>query len=115
MQLTKEEIEQIIIAAWFHDTEFSKKYETMKTSLNHWPWHVLIRPVTLATKMSQQPTDSYAEVLCDADIFYIGTPNIFYKKLLFPCEWDIKGILHITNVEWHHLNRKFLHDHHFKT
>jgi hypothetical protein len=35
-----------------------------------------------AIKMPQHPSNEYTEALCDADVFHIGTPDLFYKKLL---------------------------------
>ena len=68
-----------------------------------------------ATKMPQHPSNTYTEVFCDADDFHIGASDFFYKKLLLRREWDIKGMIHVENLEWHQLNLKFLHDHHFHT
>ena len=65
-----------------------------------------------ATKMPQSCTDKYSAVLCDADIFHIGTNNFFFKKLLLRREWDIKGIMQVSDLDWHRLNLKFLCDHH---
>ena len=57
----------------------------------------------------------YSAVLCDADVFHIGTPDFFFKKLLLRREWNLQGIMKVTDIEWHKLNRKFIHDHHFQT
>jgi len=44
-----------------------------------------------------------------------GTPDFFFKKLLLRREWDLKDIMTVSDMEWHQLNLKFLHDHHFRT
>jgi hypothetical protein len=68
-----------------------------------------------ATRIPQNCPDSYAAVLCDADIFHLGTTDFFFKKLLLRREWDLQGIMRVEDIEWHKLNRNFLYNHHFKT
>ncbi|MFS4416424.1 HD domain-containing protein [Maribacter sp. 2307ULW6-5] len=126
-RLSKEEIEPIVIAAWFHDTghlelyqgheEVSKRLAKEFLEKQGYPQAKLetVLACIEATKMPQNCTSKYAAVLCDADIFHIGTPDFFFKKLLLRREWDLKDIMKVSDIEWHKLNLKFLHDHHFRT
>ncbi len=127
LDLSREETEPIIIAAWFHDTGHSKKYnghEEISKDLalifldkENYPADKteLVLSCIEATKMPQNPKNNHAKILCDADVFHIGTPDFFFKKLLLRREWDLKGIMKVQDIEWHKLNRDFLHDHHFRT
>ena len=125
--LSKEEKEPIIIAAWFHDIghseiysgheEVSKRFANAFLEKEGYPKEktALILSCIDATKMPQKPDNKYAEILCDADVFHIATKDFFFKKILLRREWDLKGILKVKDIEWHKLNRDFLHDHHFHT
>lgn len=123
----KEESEPILIAAWFHDIGHSEVYQGHEDVSKRLAKEFLEKAgypkeklaVVLsgieATKMPQKCNNTYSAVLCDADVFHIGTSDFFFKKLLLRREWDLKGIMRVTDIEWHKLNREFLHSHHFKT
>jgi len=127
LQLSASARELLEIAAWFHDTGFFETYKGHEEKsiaiainfLNSEGLNVdsidLISSCIKATKMPQQPDNEYAEVLCDADIFHISTPNFFYRKLLLRREWETFCDLHLSDLEWHNLNLEFLKEHHFKT
>ncbi len=127
LEFTEQEMEPIIIAAWFHDTGHSEIYQGHESvskrsaegflRIEGYPKDKIATVLNCieATKMPQSCTDKYSAVLCDADIFHIGTNNFFFKKLLLRREWDIKGIMQVSDLDWHRLNLKFLCDHHFKT
>ncbi len=57
----------------------------------------------------------YADVLCDADLFHLGTTNFFYRNILLRKEWELFCDLKMTDEEWEMLNIKFLENHRFKT
>lgn len=127
LQLSASERELVEIAAWFHDTGFCETYKGHEEesiaiaikflTLEGLDAHFIDTICTCikATKMPQQPENKYAEVLCDADIFHIGTPNFFYRKLLLRREWETFCDLNLNDLEWHKLNLEFLHKHHFRT
>ncbi|WP_164510841.1 HD domain-containing protein [Nonlabens xiamenensis] len=127
MDINSVDTELLIIAAWFHDTGFSKTYK------GHEAESKLIATTFLkeqnanksfidevcncidATRMPQSPTDRLSEILCDADIYHISTPHFFYRKLLLRREWEVFCDIKTTNKEWHLLNQKFLQEHHFRS
>lgn len=123
--LSIEEAEPVVIAAWFHDTghtevyqgheEVSKRLAKEFLEKEGYPQEKLAVVLSCidATKMPQKPENTYAEILCDADVFHIGTTDFFFKKLLLRREWSLKDIMKVTDIEWHKLNRDFLHNHHF--
>lgn len=124
---TEKETETVLIAAWFHDTGLSKKYRGHEEVSKFLATEFLkgesydddkintILSCIEATKMPQNPTNKYDEVLCDADIFHVATTNFFFKKLLLKREWEVNGIMKVSEVEWHRVNLKFLNENHFKT
>jgi uncharacterized protein len=127
MKLSSEESEPLVIAAWFHDTGFSKKYKghedvsinLAKTFLSKHQYpprkiDVVIECIE-ATKMPQNPKTELAKVLCDADLFHVGTPNFFYRKQLLRKEWENEFNKQYTDMEWHQLNLVFLQEHEFFT
>jgi len=125
--LSMDEAEPIIIAAWFHDSGFSEIYSGHEDvskrlalaflNLHKYPSNKIevVLSCIEATKMPQNCTNQYAEILCDSDVFHIATPDFFYKKLLLRKEWELNNIMVVNDFEWHKLNLKFIHDHHFRT
>lgn len=73
-----------------------------------------IRQLILSTRLPQRPTTPAARILCDADLFYLGTTT--YPKLCLALrqEWEMSG-LHFTQSEWLHNQYRFLSNHRFHT
>ncbi|MBC7555402.1 MAG: YitT family protein [Chryseobacterium sp.] len=68
----------------------------------------------LATKLPQTPKNHLSEILCDADLFYIGNNEYeIYADKLFS-EFKHNEIL-ITQEVWHKRQIDFLNSHHFFT
>ncbi|WP_459212810.1 HD domain-containing protein [Aquimarina rhabdastrellae] len=119
--------EMIQIAAWFHDTGFSEVYTgheeaSKKIATRFLEKHKfdqnkieIICNLIDATKMPQTPKNEYEQILCDADLMHISTPNFFYKKLFLRREWELFCDLKMSDIEWHKTNADFLRTHSFKT
>ena len=126
-QFPEDEIEPILIAAWFHDTgfketyfgheEISKKFAANFLEENGYcrDKQEIVLSCIEATKMPQSLKNRYDEVLADADIFHIVTTDFFFKKLLLRREWELVLQKTYTDQEWHELNLKFLEQNHFFT
>lgn len=127
MDINEQSTDILLVAAWFHDTGFSKTYkgheDESKTIATNFLKQENIDTDFInkvlncieATKMPQCPTTALAEVLCDADIFHISNSHFFYRKLLLRREWEIFCDDKVTDLEWHKLNLEFLKKHHFRT
>lgn len=125
--LTKKELEPIIIAGWFHDVGFCDTYlghedvsiKMAKRFLNKENYEPDLMDMVIscirATKIPQSPEHKCAEIISDADIFHIGTDAFFYRKLLLRREWEIELSQVSTDIEWHQLNLSFLQSHEFFT
>lgn len=119
--------EVVMMAAWFHDTGFSKTYKGHEEESKNIAIQFLselgteeevIKNICLcieATKIPQTPTTTLAEILCDADIFHISTPHFYYRKILLRREWEVYCNMSMTDKEWHELNLDFLKNLHFKS
>lgn len=125
--LQPKEADFIVIAACFHDTGFSEKYQgheevskrlaaqyLAKANCTKKEIEMVLSCID-ATKMPQNPTDIYAEVLCDADLLHLGTPNFLYRNMLLRKEWELFCDIVMTDDEWLLHNIKFLEEHRFKT
>ena len=127
MDISEQDTEVLIIAAWFHDTGFSVTYKghedeskriaTAYLKLQKANQDIIDKVCNCidATKMPQCPTTKLAEILCDADIFHISNEHFFYRKLLLRREWEVFCNNKVTDLEWHKLNLDFLQKHHFRT
>ncbi|KKM70043.1 hypothetical protein LCGC14_1444710 [marine sediment metagenome] len=125
--LSAKERDCIVIAACFHDTGFSETYigheEVSKKLASQYMVKVNCTKSEIdrvssyidATKMPQNPRDIYSGVLCDADLFHLGTTNFLYRNLLLRKEWELFCDLKMSDEEWEMLNIKFLENHRFKT
>jgi len=112
MRLSLNELELVIIAAWFHDTGFCEKYkghEAVSIRLakdflqkQNYPKEKIEIVVSCieATKMPQNPRGKYAEILSDADIYHISQDAFFYRKLLLRREWELVFDKNSTDLEF---------------
>jgi len=105
--LGKEDLENVLIAAWFHDTGYSCGFENheeesikiMEKQLSSWgasPEKIYaISKIVGATKMPQDPKDLPSEILCDADLFHLSTSEFIQKsenlraELVEACDKDL--------------------------
>lgn len=68
----------------------------------------------MATKVPQKPKNNLSEILCDADLFYLGSDKYeFYADKLF-IELKEIGIIK-TQEDWHKRQLEFLNNHSFFT
>ena len=125
--ISADEREALVIAAWFHDTGFIQKYtgheevsmsfakEFLETKEYSKEGIDKVTKCIAATKVPQNPSIPLAELLCDADLFHVSTPNFFYRKLLLRKEWEMELGKTFSDLEWHHLNHDFLRNHQYLT
>lgn len=68
----------------------------------------------MATKVPQQPQNHLEEILCDADLDYLGREDFFTIGNKLFAELSVYGILS-TEDEWNELQARFLEAHHYFT
>lgn len=124
--VSENEIKLLKTAALFHDTGFLKdadnhehhSCELAKKYLPYFDYNVeeidIVCEMILATKIPQAPTNKLSRILCDADLYYVGTShyNDRSKKLLE--EYHNLNI-DINNEQWVDKQLHFLENHTFYT
>ena len=126
-QLNDRDFFIVIAAAWFHDTGY------MEDTANHeeksarmaeeflkaqYADDELIREINgciMATKMPQKPVGLLQSIICDADVFHLGTDNFDEnnKQLRKEC----KTVYHcdFSKQDWRHKTIQFMQGHHYHT
>lgn len=118
----------LLLAAWFHDTGYSsgRSHDHESVSINlaknfltaHQAPPVLVAKVTgciNATRMPQNPSSTIEMILCDADLFHLGTGSFWEKSKLLRKELKEFGHEELSKGEWKHNNIAFLEAHKYFT
>lgn len=126
-QLSDEDFFVVISAAWFHDTGYftdRADHEAKSISIAEHELKQLkvaqpiidkIRACILATEMPQKPTGLLQEILCDADLFHLGTDDFMERSKMVRKE--IETVKHTTldKDEWRARSIELLQSHQFFT
>lgn len=124
--VSSEEITMLKTAALFHDLGFlieeqdheqhscdmAKKYLPYFDYKNH-EIEQICRMI-MATKMPQKPLDRLSEILCDADLYYLGTKQYYDRADSLHTEF-MNGGHSLTKEEWNLMQYNFLSNHHYFT
>jgi len=125
--LTPQEYENLIIAAWFHDTGFIEKNKgheevSAKIALNFLEkFHLneeniaAIKNAILRTNIELDPVEKIDMVLRDADLAHLGKEDFVVKQELLRIEWENSLGQTYTDYEWAQSNLKFLTWHQYYT
>ncbi len=127
-ELSEEDHTALILAAWFHDTGYSaglkKKHEEESQKiasdflLKHNAPQSLIDKVKgciIATRMPQSPSNLIEQIICDADLFHLGTKDFKEKNKMLRQEINSFEEEKIGKKEWANLNIEFLDRHRYFT
>jgi predicted metal-dependent HD superfamily phosphohydrolase len=127
-ELSEEDHTALILAAWFHDTGYSaglKKHheeESQKIATEFLRKHnapqSLIDKVNgciIATRMPQSPSNLIEQIICDADLFHLGTKDFKERNKLLRQEINELEDEKIGKKEWINLNIEFLDRHRYFT
>ena len=127
-QLAERDFFIVYTAAWFHDIGY---YTT--TSLHHEEKSAQIasayltsqnveedvaervKRCILATKVPQSPQDLNEKILCDADLFHLGTDGFREKNKLMRREFEAVGGLKVDRAEWRRGTIKLFEHHQYHT
>lgn len=122
-----EELEPILLAALFHDTGNAAVFTGHENhcmieasnflSAQEYPVDKIISVAGCikATYMPQQPKNFYEEIICDADLFHLGTKSYSSKNKLLRTEWSEFLKTDYSDETWDTLNIRFLEHHRFHT
>lgn len=74
-----------------------------------------INKMIMATKLPQNASDHLDQVICDADLDYLGREDFFMISHRLKLEWIIQDFNPTTLKEWYKLQVSFLGNHQFFT
>ena len=74
-----------------------------------------ISGLIMVTMMPQRPTNLHEQIICDADLDYLGRNDFFIKSFKLRLEWQVNGIRNTTLREWVDIQIKFLSEHQYFT
>lgn len=118
----------LALAAWFHDTGYTggeaKDHESLSIQLAgefmnaHAANEELKAKVTgliNATRMPQTPDNPLQQIICDADLFHLGTDAFKEKNRLLRDELVEFGHHDLSKKDWRKINIRFLENHTYFT
>lgn len=120
------DLKLLLTAALFHDSGFlenAKEHEKLSCNIakQYLPLYGYDKPqiekicgMIMATKVPQKPNNHLEEIICDADLDYLGREDFFTIGDKLFSELSMYGILSTEN-EWNKLQVKFLESHHYFT
>lgn len=127
-QLPEEDRFALTLAAWFHDTGYTsgvaKDHERVSIEIAtdfltaHTASEELKNKVIgciNATRIPQSPTTTIERLMCDADLFHLGTDSFKEKNSLLREEFKEFSGKELSKKEWRKLNIRFLEGHKYFT
>lgn len=127
-QLPDEDRLALALAAWFHDSGYSKgsaaghEAESIRLAREFLQQknvsEELIQKTSEyidATRIPQSPKSLPGQILCDADLFHLGTDEFSEKSKLLRSELNQTREEKIGKKEWRKININFLKDHRYFT
>jgi len=112
-QLNEDDFFTVIAAAWFHDIAYCtgdrEKHEELGAALatdflakKNSSTNIIkaVSGCILATKMPQQPTTLLEEIVCDADMFHLGTDDFTERNKLMRKEMEAVLQKEIDKDDW---------------
>lgn len=114
-------------AALFHDSGMLKTYQGHEEAsaelvrqylpdFGYQPEEVdTICNMIITTQLPQRANNFIEQILCDADLDYLGREDFFLVAHKLKYEWNILNIRHTTLREWYELQIIFLENHKFLT
>ncbi|MBW3546043.1 MAG: HD domain-containing protein [Bacteroidetes bacterium] len=118
--LSPEEREALLLAAWFHDTGYTKKYEGHEESSiaiaqkfladEGYPQErtQLVSRLIKSTTAGHKSADLLEEILHDADRISIGKKSFFRKAELLRIEWEVFLDKHYKQGEWDKIQQQYI-------
>lgn len=75
----------------------------------------LVSSLIMVTKLPQFPSTFYEQILCDADLDYLGREDYLIHAFKLRLEWQVQNIRITTLKEWFDIQIQFLGSHHYFT
>jgi predicted metal-dependent HD superfamily phosphohydrolase len=74
-----------------------------------------IANLIMVTKLPQRPYNHFEQIICDADLDYLGRDDFFIHSFKLKLEWQANQVKDLNLVEWFDIQIKFLTDHQYFT
>lgn len=125
--LIPEELEMLLIAAWFHDAGMIYQYNSHEEKsaevcrkfllAQNYPSNKIeaIVEIILSTRIPQKPKNLLERIICDADLSYLGKKEFISRGELLRQEWKNMLGKNFTDSEWLNANIEFLLQNNFHT
>ena len=119
--------DNLILAAWFHDTGYTKSIEAHEEESvkiaesflkeKHVSENVIaeVSSLIMATKMGIKPITELEKIIRDADCAHLGSKSFSDYTSLLRKEWELTKDYVVSDVKWNEDNIKFLTSHRFYT
>ncbi len=117
----------LLTASLFHDAGMIVKYKDHESAsvglaeqtlpgLGYYkPQMDEIASLIMVTKLPQRPYNHFEQIICDADLDYLGRDDFFINSFKLKHEWQTNGIRTTTLQEWFEIQVKFLSEHQYFT
>ena len=124
-KLSEEQLEILMIAAWFHDIGHTVQYKGHEDASKEIAENYLqkinyptdkidqVLECIEATRMPQNPTNLMQKIMCDADLYHFTLPSYPDKKELLRKEWELVFQKIYSDKAWNEMNLDFLKMHHY--
>lgn len=125
--LNVEEMEIVMLAAWFHDTGYTEAYKDHELISIEIATQFLanlgiasekiadVRSCILATRYPQKPVNLMEMVICDADFYHFSSDRYIDFASALKKEWEETIGLTYTQHQWDSINLEMLQFHHYFT
>lgn len=127
MDLSEEDTEIVTLAAYFHDAGFIEKaanHEDIGSEIaekflkeKNYPENKIekVKECIISTKYPPSPKNPLEEILCDSDLYHLGSKDYEDKTELLRVEWEKSENKIYSEMEWLKLNIDFLSNHKYYT
>ena len=126
-KISDEDLEILLLAAWFHDTGYTQTYDDHEAESAAIADRFLsekdfpeprkkeVIQLILATKYPPSPESLLEEIICDADTYSLGVPDYIDKNQKIRQEWlEVHGSEY-EDKEWLEMSIAFLQTHRYFT
>jgi predicted metal-dependent HD superfamily phosphohydrolase len=125
--LTREEMNVLIVSAWFHDTGYAvdpanHENESVKLATGFLGERGIdkaqvdqVGRAIMATQIPQKPKNLVSEVLCDADLYHLSEEGYLENIELLRLEMKGTSGKKLGKKKFHSLSDKFFREHQYRT
>lgn len=118
----------VMLAAWFHDMGYLEGERTSHEAAGAEAVLAFAKEqglpeataraaadCVLATRIPQQPNNLLEQIVCDADLFHLGSKEFSKRNKLLRTEAELAAGKKISGVEWTRTSIQFLESHQYHT